>query len=328
LRRALALREQVAEAEPDSPVWQNELAKGAHNLGDVYLQTGRPAEAEAHYARAVALRTRLVGADPENADYLSALAGDFVNLGNLYQGNDRDKAGRALAQAEGLLLPLVRAYPDRDEHALTLAGAYNNWGNLLRAQGQLQAALERESRAVDLADAVLRLEPRHGTARLRSFSAHGARAQVYEQLGRFADAVRDWDRVVELSEAPKAWMYRIFRALALARAGEYARATAEADALVEDTAVTADGLYDLACTYALSVGPARSDARLPPAERGRAADHYAAQAMALLTKLHARGYFHAAEHRDLLKTDPDLASLRSRVDFQKLLSGTESNAQR
>ena len=217
-RKALDIRERLAAAEPDNPVWQNQLAKAEHHMGDVFLLTERLTEAELHYSRAVEIRTRLIREHPENRGFQSYLAEDHVNLGLLYSNMKRPADAEASYKtAEDLLGPLVRDHPEEVDYALSLSGAFNNWGNLLRGMGKLPEALQRETQAVDLAEAVLLQEPHHDTARTRAYSAHGARAQMYDALGRWADAVKDWERVVELDQSPTPWKHRLFLAFAFAR---------------------------------------------------------------------------------------------------------------
>jgi serine/threonine-protein kinase len=319
-RQALAIRERLAAAEPDDPKWQAKLATVEHELGSGYLGLGRWAEAEPHLLRAVEIRTRLLRPDDEKDPLGTVLAGDYANLGYLYQHLRRPAdALAAFAKAERFLLPLLRAYPDDPNHALNLAAVYINWTRQLRGT-QPAVAFERASKAVELAEGLLRREPRHAVARTWACNAHGERALVFEVLGCWADAVKDWDRVFELTEDPKRADFRVHRALMLARAGDRDRTLAEAKALAEKLEGKGTDLYSLACVFAQLAGLVRSDARLSTAEQAAAAERHAARAVALLQRLRAAGYFQDASPRKNLKTDPDLVLLRPRADFQELLA--------
>jgi tetratricopeptide (TPR) repeat protein len=327
-RAALAICERSHQAQPEDRGWRSALAETEHNLGVRFQLPGNLVTAEPHYARAAALRAGLVSDHPREERYQAALASNHVNLGLIYQATRRPgKATRAFASAEALLLSLIARHPPGGEHALTLAGVNVNWGNLLRSIGRTQDALARHTRAVEAVEAVLRREPAHSVARLRGWQAHGARAQTLEALRRWAEAVKDWDRVVELDVQRNRWIRRVLRALVLARAGEHARAAAEVKTLARHPKVSAEGLYDLACACAQSVEPARSDGRLPPSERAALAERYAAQAVALLQKLQAKGYFKDAAHARALRTDEDLRPLRDRADFRRLLAAVTGNKQ-
>jgi tetratricopeptide (TPR) repeat protein len=317
--KALAIWERLTQARPDDRAWKNALAVAHHNLG--HLSQGHsPREAERHYDRAVAIRTALVRSHSEVAAYRGRLAEDYLNLGLLYQQTGRPgDAGATFHKAEALLGPLGREHPD--QYALSLAGVYINWGNLHKETGQLQAGLDLLNRAVRLAEERLRQEPQLLEARKRALEAHGARAQVYEALKRYADAIPDWDRVVELGPGPDQAGYRSARAAARVRIGEYAPAVAEAKELVEKERVSRGTLYNVACIYALAVTAASSDTTVPASERARLAEQYAAQTVALLQQLRASGYFKDAAHAELLGKgkDADLQSLHNRNDFKKLL---------
>jgi serine/threonine-protein kinase len=326
-RQAIASCERLAVAEPDEPMWRTKMATAEHDLGTDYLSLRRWAEAEPHLLRAVEIRSRLLRADDEKDPLGGALAGDYNSLGYLYQQLRRPAdAVAAFAKAERFLLPLIRAYPEDPNYGLSLAGVYINWTRQLRFAGKELEALERASRAVGLAEAVVQREPRHALARSWAHNAHGERALTCEALGRWAEAVKDWDRVLELSDGPKRLDFRVQRALMLARAVDRDRTLAEATALAEEPGVAGTDLYNLACVFARLVGMARTDARLSTSEQAAAAEGHAVRAVEMLQRLRTSGYFKNAGNRELLKTDIDLASLRPREDFQKLLAQVISGA--
>src|SRR5207237_474918 len=82
-------------------------------------------------------------------------------------------------------------------------------------------------------------------------------------------------------------------------------------------------LYDLACLYALSSAVAGQDARLPPAEREKLVDYYAACTLELLAQAQTKDYFKNRAVVEHLKKDRDLDSLRSRGDFKKFVANLE-----
>jgi serine/threonine-protein kinase len=327
-KKGLRLREQLARADPQNPDWQREVARSYNSLGGLGTRRGRGPDAEAAYKRSVELHAALVRAFPQDEEHRHELAETYQNLGLLLSGLGRRQESEAIyARAAGLLEPLAAAHPELSGYSLALAAVYLNWGGLLRDTGRRQEALRLLGKAVDLCEALLRVEPRMQVARVRALNAHGHRAQAHEQLGRFADAAGDWDRVVALEAGKKKGVYRMFRALALARAGEHAPAAAEAGALEKAAEAREGFLYNLACVYALAVPPARSDARLPTSERAVLAERYAGQAVAALHKLRGQGYFQDARHRELLHSDPDLQALRECADFRELLSETKRSKQ-
>jgi tetratricopeptide (TPR) repeat protein len=319
LRQARAEAEAITAPDPTDPSRRNLVATSEHNLGSFFQLRGRNDVAEPHYLRAVEIRTEVTNRDPSHKGYRVDLAEDLLNLGLIYSAARRDAAADAFRRSEGLLRPLVEADPGHERYALSLAGLYVNWGSLLRFSGDLAGATAKFERAVELADAVRMREPEYATARLRAAQAHGSRALALADAGRYAEAAADWDVAVELVEPSQRARYRRNRADVLARAGQHRSATAEAGELAANPASAGDTLYNLACVYALSIGPALSDPEAGFFTRTATAERYAFSAVALLRRLHADGYFRRADSAQHLRLDPDLWPLHHRPDFRRLL---------
>jgi tetratricopeptide (TPR) repeat protein len=157
---------------------------------------------------------------------------------------------------------------------------------------------------------VLRSQP--GVAQAKEFliSAHGGRAQTLCRLGRYREALSDWDRVLALAPEAACPSYRLERADVLIRVGDLSRAAAEADVVADAKNVEPINLFQAACLQA-RIGSARSG-------QPNQAQAHASRAMALLLRAHAAGFFKTPREASYLK-DPDLSSLEERADFQVLL---------
>ena len=320
LRAALGEAVALVRENPSDPDRLNTLARVEHQIAGQARARDHDA-ARKHYTRAVEIRTDLIARHPENEGYRLQLAETLLNLGLTdAQTKQPARAAEIFARAEDLFLPLIRARPDDDLIGMSLAGLYVNSGNLLRNTGDLQAAALKFGRAVELADAAVLREPRYTIARRRALEAHGARALLREQAGRFADAAADYDRVVEYANEPARTEYRIYRVVLLVRAGQNARASAEAHDIARTPGLSDGGRYNLACARALSADPALADPTLGVLAGLTASEGHAASAVGLLRQLHAAGYFRKPETAKLLTDDPDLHSLRSRSDFRRLLA--------
>jgi eukaryotic-like serine/threonine-protein kinase len=323
-RAALERFERLVQERPDDPTLLNELAKAEHNRGLLFIKEN-PAEAESHYRRSAAIRTALVRDHPEEESYQASLAADYQDLGLLYKQTNRLAEAAALyPKAEALLRPLVDRHPAKRKYVLTLAILYVNWSYDLARAGRSQEALERLDFAVRLAEDAHRREPKDEAVRWQALQTHGARAEIREFVGRFADSVKDWDRVIELEEEPNRSRWRRTRARVLTRAGDHARAVAEADELAALPDATEKSYYFLAGVYSQAIAPALSDKWLSATRQKRLAERYAAQAIALLRKLQNQGYFQDAGHAKALRTDEALQPLRAREDFRRLLAAVES----
>jgi hypothetical protein len=84
-----------------------------------------------------------------------------------------------------------------------------------------------------------------------------------------------------------------------------------------------EALYNLACVYSQASAAAQRDAKLPPADRDRRAEQYAARAVELLGLAHKDSFFKPADTVQHLKKDPDLDPLRQRADYGKLMATIE-----
>lgn len=110
--------------------------------------------------------------------------------------------------------------------------------------------------------------------------------------------------------------FRIQRAVCLARAGEYVRAVAEANALTEGKDLPGGTIYDLACVCALAAAGVKDDAKLR--------EQYAGRAVILLQQARKAGYFKQRANIPHMKQDGDLQSLRERTDYRDLLRELET----
>jgi hypothetical protein len=117
---------------------------------------------------------------------------------------------------------------------------------------------------------------------------------------------------------------RVCRAGFLARRGDYTRATDEADAAAGQEGLHSGSLLNIGCVFARSAAAAENDSKIAPSERNRLKAQYANRAMEFLHQAVARGLQNAAQ----IKTDPDLAPLRPREDFQKLVQEVEQKSKK
>ncbi len=297
-RAALPLLERLAAEYPGLPEYRRNLATAHSNLGLVLADLGKRAEAEAEHRAALAGLERLAARDPAAAEYRADLARTHRFLGVLLAGQGRpaDAAAEFRAAAAGYER-LAAEHPDVAEYAVNL-GAH------ALDRGDPAAALDWFAGAVAALEPVHRADPQPGKARQFLRNSHWGRARARKQLGRFAEAVADWDRALALDDGSGRAALRLGRAITLAAAGDVAPALAAADELARAWPAPPVQRYNLACVYALAA------AKLPPADAGRAA----AKAVGALRQAAAAGL--AMPH---LLADPDLAAVRGRADFAELL---------
>ena len=135
-------------------------------------------------------------------------------------------------------------------------------------------------------------------------NAHQGRAVAYDRLQKFAEAIKDWDKAIELSPQQEQPTYRTSRATSRINAGQVAEAVAEVAELTKQPSWSAPQWYDFACVYAVAGGKSTDKRK-----------EYADRAMELLQKAVKGGYKDAAH----MAKDTDLDALRGRDDFKKLM---------
>jgi hypothetical protein len=208
------------------------------SLSAVEIESGQPKKAEPHARQAVEIFERLANQSVDDPARASALLGAQTNLALILQGTARHgEAAEVYARAQKIAEGLVREQPANPSHKIALAALCLNRGNLERDSGRPRGSLEWFDRGIAAADAALAIDGRLSEALLWKLNTHGSRAQTYEALKDYAAAVRDWDYVVAHSQEADRLIYRLLRAVALARAGEAARIeseTAELAGLVQD----------------------------------------------------------------------------------------------
>ncbi len=327
-RAALAIWEQLAADFPTVPDYRQGTAFTHNSLSALLAGLGKQAEAEKGFRAAIAIQGRIVADFPAVPEYRQELAQSHNNLAIVLAGQGkRDDADTAYHAALAIQERLVKDFPAMPDYAVELAGSYGNLGNLVRNGGQPQASLDWYERALSTLAPVLQAEPRLVSARQCLRSVLVRRALALISLQRNADALRDWDQLLESDEGPPGRdAIRLQRALTLVHLGDHVRATAEAQELAQAKAMASTTLYDLACVYALASVFAHRDATLALAEQERLASDYASRSVGLLAKAQAAGFFKEQAEFEHLKKDPDLDPLRSRPDFQQLLHELEGKA--
>jgi serine/threonine-protein kinase len=219
---------------------------------------------------------------------------------------------------------LAHDLPDSAEEAVMLGGALCNYGHRLFENDKVQPALDAYTRAVDNLDGLLKKDSRHAMAQQFLVNSLWGRARTLSKaLQRHADARMDLDRAVKLGgDAHRDWLCGV-RALVQARDGAYRQAVEEAREVSGKETAGINILMDAASTHAIAAGAALKDSKRTAAERERLAEQYAAHAVALLARAAAKGSFNSAAARADLHSDRDLAPLRMRDDFKKLLTDLE-----
>ncbi len=255
----------------------------------------------------------------------TVLAENLNNFGLLVFQREPSRAENAYVEAATILEDLMRHGTNR-RCVSSLSALRNNQGNLARKLGQSEKAYRYFEQGLALIDDALESEPNESVLRYDALNLHGSRANLHASLGRHTEAVADWDKVIELNDDPvNRISCRLMRILELLRTKDYARGVAEALAVSQQqsdsrTLAGAD-LYNYGCIFALASVAAKADNRLDHAERRRLAQSYANTSLEWLKRASGAGFFSIPSNREHAAQDIDLAALRKRPEFAKLLFG-------
>jgi tetratricopeptide (TPR) repeat protein len=269
---------------------------------------------------ALAILEKLTRAHPRLAEYQKRLVHYQINLCLLY-----DRAGQTAQTAEACNQALAwydrlaREHPQIIAFAGELGSRCLQMGSLLDRLRRPEDALHWYERALRTLEALPPAQRQRSEAQVSLRTAYAGQAVALYRLSRSAEALQAWNRAIAVKQDEVADQLRLARAHAVARSGDHARATDEVNRLVRDQA---DGLafYNAASVHALAAAVVLQDDKLQQAEREQRAEEYAARAVGLLTQARAVGYFNDPAGMAILKGDQHLDPLRSRADFQNLLS--------
>jgi tetratricopeptide (TPR) repeat protein len=307
----------------DSPADRAGMANTYCNIGVLYQENEQPLEASAAYTMAVELQEALARDHPEVSSYRSDLANTCNNLGTVRR--QLGKPAEALShyqRARELQEALVKAEPDVAAYRVELAMTMNNLGRLHQKTGRPAEALEYHTWARDLRRALVSANPNDLEARSLLGSSFNNLGLTYMDLGRPVEAVDALRHGIEEqglahARAPSVAQYKFYLDLnhldlaeILRKLDRPAEAAAEATRRSKLWPDDPKQLYNFACELALCIPLAGRDPSLSTAERAE----YSDRAMDALRQAVRVGWRNLAH----MESDPDLAPLRSRADFQAL----------
>jgi serine/threonine protein kinase len=305
---SLQLKRDLASEFPQQAKYREDLAIGCNNLVAVLKPRGRLKDAEHLLREGLVLHRQLVEEFPSMPQYRHALGWNLNNLGIVLADLEHwQEADEMQQQSVTVLERLSAEYPQGPSYLITLCQSQTTYGNLLRDQGRYQAALTEYSKAIAALEPLFDRDPRNAIVKRSLENAVVGRTGVWERMERFADALKDWDRVLELNQGPARDSWRLARCTTLVRAGEVAQAIAETEPLTASETASASLLYNGAAVHALASVAVKND---PDRQ-----EVHAQRALELLRRAIGAGYTDFGH----LTKDPSFQPLRSRLDFQRLL---------
>jgi tetratricopeptide (TPR) repeat protein len=276
---------QADKDNPRVPEYKALLAATQRNLGEVYLIRGLLDQAEPALQEAERLYEELATSQ-DLPEYWQALAITRTQLGTAYKDRPAglDKAEAVQQQALAVFAKLADRHKDVPEYAYGWGRCYSETARTADAAGRFDVALARFDKSIEVMEELL------GKGFLRARPA-------------LLDA-------------------RVNRAITLAKKGDHARATGEAEAVARQKDLQGILLYNLACAFSRASAAAERDPDLSATERMHLRVLYADRAVDLLRQAIDKGYGHLA----VMRVDADLEPLRTRADFKKLLADVEKKS--
>jgi hypothetical protein len=189
-----------------------------------------------------------------------------------------------LQKSLAVLEPHASQQANDQDFVLALAQTYDILALAAEFAGRPDERRDWCTRMIPILEGTLRPQPRDASVRRLLADARGGRGVALVSLGKYAEAVPDFDRLVELSDGPERVLHRAHRALSRAFARDHAAACAEAWELAGLAGADGSFLYELVRIHCFALNWARQDDRLAEADRNKVVEDYERHAVALLAK--------------------------------------------
>jgi serine/threonine protein kinase/tetratricopeptide (TPR) repeat protein len=335
-QQALAIQEKLAQNYPDVSEYRRAVATTRDGLGFLAFRAGQYEKAQASLELALTTWSQLVESGVRAPEDRYGLATVQLRLGVTYADRGQtEKAETILKGAASTYQTLTDDYADVPEYRHSLARTYMALGGLyfnnLRQAEKAEAAGQQ---AMQIEEKLSREHPDALEYAYDLGHCYSLLANVAETSGRSDTALIRIEKAIEILEDVVGRGYsqarndlinaRVQWALVLAGRGDHARATDKAIAVARPENLSLANLYNITCVFAKSSAAAESDTKLSPPDRNRLKMRYADRAVDFLRQAVAKGFQSVAA----LNSDPDLAPLRSRPDFQELVQEVEKKSRK
>jgi tetratricopeptide (TPR) repeat protein len=311
-RKALAVLEKLVADFPAVPDYRKHVGVSHINLGLLLAGLGKRPEAEEQFRKALAIEEKLVAEFPTVPEHRQDLANSHNNLGGLLRNlGRRPEAEEHCRKALRIQEKLTTEFPAVQRYRANLGGSYYNFAILVSNNGQPDESVEWFEKAICTLTPLYEQDRRLVVDRRILRNSHANRAMAHDRLREFTEAIKDWDKAIELSPEHEQTAARASRATSRLRAGQVAEAVAEVAELTKSQNWNSGQWYDFACVYAVACGKIADKKH-----------EYADGAMDLLQKAVKTGWNDAAH----MAKDTDLGPIREREDFKKLIEGLAKNS--
>jgi serine/threonine-protein kinase len=320
-REAAEVFSELSSQDPDDLRYLDRLADSTANLANALGRLGDEAGRARLLERSLETRARLIARAPNVPEFRFDLGLTYDNLSlSFLRLRQYDRAVEAAREAVRVVESLAAEFPEVSDYQARLANYLDTLGMAQRRRGDATAAARTFAQVVERFTAVVRSNPDSMEYRGRLGASYDNLGRALADLGRHEEAVRAHRLAIAeqralLRRAPRFPQVRVWICNHHANLVRCLVAMGRADEAKEVARQSlgycggvANALYNAACALALVVPVS------PEAER----DARAAEAVSVLRRAAAAGL---NDDPHLVQNDPDLAALRDRDDFRRLVAG-------
>src|SRR5262249_4439018 len=172
------------------------------HLGGALCELGQLDEGLKELHRARNLSQQLMAQFPKDPTHVKELA-EVQNILALALGDQLGKPDAARVELESsveLCKRLAERFQDEPHYQVALGGGYCNLANMTRKAGMPKDSLLLYEKAIATLTPVTKQQPGDLMARLFLRNSHAGHAETLDRLTKYPDAVKNWDKAVELSQ--------------------------------------------------------------------------------------------------------------------------------
>ena len=189
--RALAIRQQLADAHPEDADLQAGLAEDLRTTARELTTLGRMNEAMKLLERSRAAWKRLANANPAVIRFQTQEARVLTTMGNALLGSSKTAdALPVYREALSRFEKLTAAHPDEVQLQVSFGYAHNNLGGALEDVGRLAEALDELGRAAAVFQTLADAHPDEPDYRIDQIFRQSHMATILRKLGRPAEALK------------------------------------------------------------------------------------------------------------------------------------------
>jgi tetratricopeptide (TPR) repeat protein len=334
-RKALAIYEKLADANPSSVFFRQNLASTYNGIGVILSQTGKPADGLELLRKASDILQKLADTNPDNIHVQEDLAKAYGNTGlACWQTGKLAEALEASRKSLAVFQQLTDAKRAVTEFQFNLARAHEIIGILLSMTGKPEEAMEAHLKGLTIKQRVFDANPTVPEYQRQVANSHNNLGQLLARQKRFAEALTHLDAGLAMRQklaqtdpkntvnANNLGYSHAYRGWALVRSGQLSKAAADLRQAVElwakEPVSNPQTPFERSRALALLAGlGGEANSGVTKAEAAAFAD----QAVAAFQDAVKAGW---RDFHDL--KEPDFDPLRGRDDFKKLLAELEAAA--